>query len=388
MISNSIKAFSISLLMFLGVFTNVAAQEVKGYEFQRDYPLFLEQLKSELNYPYAWENRNGLSFEDWKHRGQSAVEAAMQTAPIHADNYDLKVTAVEKRNGYEARKIEFNLTDYSRVPAYLLVPEGEGPFAAVLLLHDHGAHFSIGKEKMVRPFGVDSLVMADAMKWADTCYEGQFAGDELAANGYVVLAIDALFWGERGRKEGVRYESQQAVAAVFEMLGRSWSGFITYEDIYSADFLATLPEVDPERIGCMGFSMGAYRSWMLAALSDRIKAGAAVCWMTTTEYQLSAQLNKGKGDSNYTSVLPGIRNYMDYPHIASLAAPKPMLFFNGSNDRLFPVPAVESAYNSMRQVWKDNSADDKLVTRLWDTGHICNPEMQSEIVSFFNSWLK
>lgn len=366
----------------------VKSQEVKGYEFVRDYPLFLEQLKDGLSYPYAWENNTTLSFDAWKSRGRAAVIEAIQKPPSAAVDYHSIVLSTQQRQGYEARKIEFNLTEYSRVPAYLLVPDGEGPFPAVVLLHDHGAHFSIGKEKMVRPFDVDSVVLDDAHKWAELCYGGQFVGDELAANGYVVLVVDALFWGERGRKEGVRYESQQAVAAVFEMLGCSWSGFITQEDIYTVDFVSTLPQVDTERIACMGFSMGGYRAWMLAALSDKIKAGASVCWMTTTEYQLSSQLNKGKGDSNYANILPGIRRFMDYPHIASLAAPKPMLFFNGKRDKLFPIPAVESAYATMRNVWRDCSADDMLITHLWETDHVCNPEMQSQIISFFDYWLK
>ena len=126
-------------------------------------------------------------------------------------------------------------------------------------------------------------------------------------------------WGERGRKEGARYESQQVISCVFEMLGRSWSGFITYEDLYTIDFLSSLDFINSDKIGCMGFSMGAYRSWMLAALSNKIKASASVCWMTTTDSQLSLQKGKAKGDSNYANVLSGIRRYLDYPHIASLA---------------------------------------------------------------------
>ena len=136
---------------------------------------------------------------------------------------------------------------------------------------------------MIRPFDVDSLTLADADNWVHQCYDDQYVGDFLASKGYVVISIDALFWGERGRKEGARYESQQSLACVFEMLGRSWSGTISYEDMYTAGFLASLKEVDADRIGCMGFSMGAYRSWMLSALSDRVKAGAADCWLTTTQ---------------------------------------------------------------------------------------------------------
>ena len=72
---------------------------------------------------------------------------------------------------------------------------GNGLFPAVLLLHDHGAHFSIGKEKMVRPFGGSICTRADADDWAEKCYDKQYVGDYLASHGYVVLAVDALFWG-------------------------------------------------------------------------------------------------------------------------------------------------------------------------------------------------
>ena len=89
-------------------------------------------------------------------------------------------------------------------PAYRLIYwflTEKGPFPAVIMLHDHGAHFSIGKEKMVRPFGVSPEISADAEDWVVRCYDGQYTGDYFAQNGYVVLSIDALFWG-RTRTKG------------------------------------------------------------------------------------------------------------------------------------------------------------------------------------------
>ena len=222
-------------LVFINYFLLVclalnAQQKGCTYEFEKDYPKFLDQIKSELAYPLAWGNSSIDNFDEWRKEARQVVFDAMLTPPSAAKNFDIEVIASLHRDGYEARKILFNLTDYSRVPAYLLVPDGEGPFPAVVLLHDHGAHFTVGKEKVVRPFDVDSSIIADSQEWIDKCYEGQYPGDYLASQGYVVLAVDALFWGERGRKEGARYESQQAISCVFEMLGRSWSGFVAYED--------------------------------------------------------------------------------------------------------------------------------------------------------------
>ena len=382
------KHFILLIIHLLLYHITYAQQHIKTYEFEKDYPVFLDKIKAELDYPLAWGNSLLTNFGEWQDKARQLVYEAMLVPPTKASNSKLEVIAEQQRNGYKAQKILFNLTDYSRVPAYLLIPDGVGPFPAIVMLHDHGAHFTIGKEKVVCPFDVDSLIIKDSEKWINKCYDNQYPGDYLASHGYAVLAIDALLWGERGRKEGARYESQQVISCVFEMLGRSWSGFITYEDLYTIDFLSSLDFINSDKIGCMGFSMGAYRSWMLAALSNKIKASASVYWMTTTDSQLSLQKGKAKGDSNYANVLSGIRRYLDYPHIASLACPKPMLFFNGISDKLFPIEGVEDAYRIMHEVWASQSAEAQLITKLWNTSHICSKEMQEEIVLFFNSILK
>lgn len=357
------------------------------YGTEKDMPLFYRQLKEQLTFPWSWQRKHdSMTINDWRKEARRQVEATMQIAPPAPLSYDYEVIAREQREGYEAQKILFNINKWERVMAYLLVPKvRKAP--ALLMLHDHGAHFSIGKEKMVRPFDVDSTLMADADDWVTRCYDGAYVGDELAKAGYVVLSIDALFWGDRGRKEGVRYDSQQALAANMMQMGASWGAWITWDDIRAAEFLAHLPMVDATRVGCLGFSMGAYRSWMLAAMSDVIKAGAAVCWMNDTEHLMSLTNNQNKGGSAYSMLIPGIRNLMDYPHVASLACPKPMLFFNGDRDKLFPVEGVENAYRVMREVWHSKGKDGSLVTKIWPEKHFFNRGMQAEIKAFFDNSL-
>ena len=200
----------------------------------------------------------------------------------------------------------------------------------------------------------------------------------------MVLAVDALFWGERGRQEGPDYDVQQALASNFLQMGASWSAFITCDDIRSAEFLATLPFVERQRIGCLGFSMGAYRSWMMAALTDCIQASASVCWMNTTDGLMTLDNNQNKGGSAYSMLIPGLRRYLDYPHVAGMACPKPTLFFNGTRDKLFPVAGVEQAYTTMRSIWQSQGADEQLVTQLWDEKHFFSKAMQQATLEFFN----
>ena len=363
------------------------AQKRDKYEFYKDFPVYADKLLGQLTYPLAWGNSDIKDFIEWKSAARRKVFECMMTPPPEAKSYDVKVIGEEKRDGYTARKLEFNLSDFYRVRAYVLIPDGEGPFPAVNLLHDHGAHLYIGKEKMIRPFDDDSLVLDDADKWVDNLYGGQYFGDYLAKNGYVVFSTDAPMWGERGRAEGVDRSKYDIIAGNMMMYGRDLSAFMTYDDIASTDFLATLPEVDPKRIGCAGCSMGAYRAWMLSALSDKISACAAVCWMITTDVQMTWKYGR-KESGGFANCIPALRQYLDYPHIASIACPKPTLFISGTEDKLFKVPGVKKAFKIMHEVWDSQNAGGNLETELWPIPHSCGIEAQQRVLDFFNKKLK
>lgn len=374
-------------------------QKREKYEWQGEIPAYVETLKKELTYPMAWGNSPIRNFKKWKKVARAKVFECMMTPPKAAAAWDMEVLGEEQRDGYKAQKIAFNINAYSRITAYLLIPDGKGPFPTVNALHDHGAHLFIGKEKMIRPFftleeqdsptkqALCQEILDDADAWAKQLYDNQYVGDYLAKHGYVVFSADASMWGERGRKEGVDRNKYDLIAGNMMMLGRDLSAFMTYDDISSTEFLASLPMVDAKRIGCVGCSMGAYRSWMLSALSDRIKAGASICWMITTDAQLTRRFGR-KENGGFANCIPGLRQYLDYPHIASLACPKPMLFINGTKDKLFPVPGVKDAFSEMHQVWKSQGADTLLDTELWDIPHSCGLKAQEKMLEFLDKNLK
>ena len=374
-------------------------QKREKYEWQGEIPTYVETLKKELTYPMAWGNSPIRNFKKWKKAARAKVLECMMTPPKAAAAWNMEVLGEEQRDGYKAQKIAFNINAYSRITAYLLIPDGKGPFPTVNALHDHGAHLFIGKEKMVRPFftpeeqdapakqALCQEILDDADAWARQLYDNQYVGDYLARHGYVVFSADAPMWGERGRKEGVDRNKYDLIAGNMMMLGRDLSAFMTYDDISSTEFLASLPMVDAKRIGCVGCSMGAYRSWMLSALSDRIKAGASICWMITTDAQLTRRFGR-KENGGFANCIPGLRQYLDYPHIASLACPKPMLFINGTKDKLFPVPGVKDAFAEMHKVWKSQGADNLLDTELWEIPHSCGLKAQEKMLEFLDKNLK
>jgi dienelactone hydrolase len=363
--------------------TVVGSDTFQTVGVRNNLPAFRDNVAERLTFSLSWLSGNSKNFDAWRTAARAKVMECLLTPPPVVP-FHPKVIAEQDRGDYVARKVVLNLTADSRVLGLMLVPKGNGPFPAVLLLHDHDARFDIGKEKVIQPLDSDQR-LPSAKEWVEQCYGGRFIGDELAKRGYVCLAIDALNWSDRA---GAGYEGQQALASNLLHLGMSYAGLIAHEDLRAAEFLATRPEVDSKRVAAMGLSVGAFRAWQVAALSDHVSASVAIGWIGTVKRLMAADNNQSQGQSAFTTVHPGLFNYLDYPDVASLACPKPMLFYNGEQDTLFPVSTVREAYNKMRKVWESQGKSNDLETRLWSVGHVFNVEMQSAAFAWLDERLK
>ena len=350
---------AVAVLIAMAVHARAGAQG----GIQDAMPVFYPALKARLTFPMAWTPAQ-TDLAAWRSAARAKVwEATLQTP----DNTPFMPQLVSEtdRGDYVVRRIAFNLSADVRASALLLVPKGQGRFPAALMLHDHGSKFDIGKEKAIEPAD-DPVRAASARAWAGKYFSGRFPGDELARRGYVVLAVDALGFGERGSMSA---EMQQAVAANAFNLGTSLAGIMALEDARAAQFLASLPEVDTGRVAAVGFSMGAFRAWQVAVLSDSVTAVVAVNWMATAQGLMVPGNNQLRGGSAWNMIHPGLLRYLDYPDVASLAAPKPALFLAGQTDRLFPVASVHEAFGKLRSVWQAWGADAQLELRILPGGH-------------------
>ncbi|GKQ38298.1 dienelactone hydrolase family protein [Streptomyces sp. A012304] len=344
-------------------------------------PDFHPALKDALTFPLAWGNSPIRDFRAWRRAARAAVEEALIVDREDGTPYDPEFGHRHEQDGCTRESVTLSLTRHERVRAALLTPHGPGPFPAVLLLHDHGAKFDIGKEKLVRPW-YDTARLASAQAWTEKYFSGRFVGDELARRGYVVLAADALGWGDRGP---VTYDQQQALASNFYHLGSSLAGLMAREDARAAGFLARLDRVDRRRIAAVGFSMGAFRAWQTAALSDDIAAAASVCWMTGLKEMMVPGNNTLRGQSSYYMLHPGLPRHLDFPDVASIAAPRPMLFLNGALDPLFPADGVRVAHDKLRAVWRSRHAEERLTLQTWpDLGHVFVDRMQDEVFTWLD----
>jgi dienelactone hydrolase len=314
-------------------------------------PDFVRERRDRLGFPLGFAGWSG-DFAEWRAAGLAALRSAVGPAL----DGDAAVEELSRRgaDGSTGLRLRITFPTGAASEALMLVPDGPGPHPAILLLHDHGSEFRIGKEKVIAPWD-DPPAAALADAWQARLYAGTSLGHALAARGYAVVAADALGWGSR---LGNGYAAQQALAANLMQVGLTLAGVVAAEDAQLARWMLQHPLIDARRVGVMGFSFGGFRAWQAAALCPDIAAGVAAGWMGRLAGLMVSGNNQLRGQSAYYMLHPALGGLMDYPDVAGLSAPRPMQFLCGASDRHFPHPAVESAYRDLRRIWSAAGAPD------------------------------
>ena len=366
------------------------------------FPIIQNQaIKGE--FPLSFLNKDFHSLKSWKKKARAKLLELLHYSPERCDPNPEIVERVDKGD-FVREKIYFNTTPAIRVPAYLLVPKNAGKrMPAIVALHDHGGFYLWGKEKLVETEN-EPQVMKD---WRKSYYGNASIASTLARMGYVVLVIDMFYWGERRmlldddpadfRERPIDMpqarisafnqrssQSEQLVGRTIFSAGSTWAGLMFWDDIRSVDYLVTRPEVDSNRIGCVGLSVGGLRSCHLAALDDRIKAAVVVGWMASFPAQLQRHIRNTIG---HTKVVPGLYRYMDYPDVATLAMPTPLLVINGKKDGLFEPNGVQNAFEKINRCYKKAGIPDRAKTSMYNAPHEFNAEMQREAWEWIKRWV-
>lgn len=292
--------------------------------------------------------------------------------PERPRNLNVRTIEKIKHEGYTVEKFVFDNSAGDEVPGYLLIPEKasvENKHPGILYCHWHGGHYDVGKEELFRTNAV--------------CVP---PGPELVRKGYIVIAIDACCFGERNGKGpgGVNEKggAGEMTASKFNLwFGRTLWGMMLRDDLIALDYLCSRPEVDTNRIGVTGISMGATRTWWLMALDDRLKAGVAVCCLT--RYQNLIQTKGLKYHGIYYFV-PGMLNYFDTEAVVALAAPRPLLFQSGELDEGSPVEGIKIIESKVRQIYALYNQEGNFRSIIYEkTGHVYTPEMWEKTLSWF-----
>ena len=209
----------------------------------------------------------------------------------------------------------------------------------------------------------------------------QHHGAWFARNGYVCLILDTLQLGElQGTHHGTYNQGQWW----WNSRGYTPAGVEAWNSIRALDYLQTRSEVDPARIGVTGRSGGGAYSWWIAALDDRIQAAAPVAGITDLENHVVDGTVEGHCDCMFL-----VNTFRwDYPQVAALVAPRPLLIVNTDSDSIFPLDGVVRLHAKVGRIYALHQASDKLGLVITPGGHQDTQELQIPVLRWFNRHLK
>ena len=316
----------------------------------------------------AWETK--------RREIRAETVALLGKLPPRPDLPEVKTLSREDRGDYVVEKFEFDNRAGADVPGYLLLPKSPSTpkSPAILYCHWHGGEYDIGKEELFQ-----------------AKHNPEPPGPTLAKRGFVVLGIDAYCFGERnGSGPGgpsERGRDGELSASKFNLwVGRTLWGMILRDDLMALDYLASRPEVDQNRIGVMGMSMGATRSWWLMALDERIKTGVPICCLTRYQNLIQNQLLKAHGIYYF---VPNLLNHFDTEAIIALIAPRPVLFLDGDQDGTSPVDGIHAIEEAVWPVYRLYDQEKAFHSEVYvGQGHLYTTEMWAKTLRWFDEKLK
>ncbi|MCC2670886.1 MAG: Dienelactone hydrolase family protein [Armatimonadetes bacterium] len=291
-----------------------------------------------------------------------------------------EIVTSETRDGLVREKLLITSEPGTRVPFVVVRAAGDArPRPAVICLHGLGGN----KE------GMASYT------------------DDLARRGFVGVAIDARYHGDRAG------DVQRAMGAAFRTGKEHPYLWDTVWDTWRVmDYLETRPDVDRGRIGVMGISLGGHTTWMVSA-DPRVKVAVpciAVCsWRWQLEHEgytqrvknLSVAFDAVKAELGEKEVtpkvvaeawrrwLPGIPEKFDCQDLLAAFAPKPLLILNGDSDPVAPLEGVKLAVTEIEGAYRRAGASDHLRVIIAEkSGHTVTTAQREALFEWLDRWLK
>jgi dienelactone hydrolase len=304
---------------------------------------------------------------DWYRRREQildSIQLVMGNLPDESEKVPLGIEISEESNieGIRRMKIWFAVEKNDRVPAWLFIPAGQKfPVPGILCLHQT---IAIGKAE---PAGLGGS--------ADLHY-----ALELAKRGYVTLAPDYPNFGD--------YSFDPYIHGY---LSASMKGI--WNHMAAVDLLQSLPEVDPERIGCIGHSLGGHNSLFLAVFDTRIKAVVTSCGFCSFFKYYGGDLT-GWSHKGY---MPGIASIygknpdrlpFDFTEILGAIAPRALFINAPLHDTNFDVTGVYDCVNAAEPVYELLKAGDKLVMINPDAPHAFPADAREKAYEFLDRELR
>jgi dienelactone hydrolase len=289
------------------------------------------------------------------------------------DPCDLKPQLREtiRRDGYRIESLTYEVEAGDRVPALLLVPDGvdgDHPAPAVGVWHQHNGQWHLGKSE---PAGLAG----------DPMHHTAVA---LVRDGYVVLCPDALCFEERQSEQlrGGNFERFEFLRYVVAGRCMAWKNILDMRR--AVDYLAARPEVDAERIGCYGHSMGSTHTWLVGPWEPRLRCLVGNCCLPTY-----AAIHRTGILHCFPNFIPGWFQYGDTPDIAALIAPRALHLNFGEEDGGSPIAEVRQGVQRIARAYRIANAAENFTSYIESgAGHVLSEAMWQHTRDVFARHLK
>ncbi|HEX3601056.1 MAG TPA: acetylxylan esterase, partial [Lacipirellulaceae bacterium] len=274
---------------------------------------------------------NIKSADDWnqhrdEYRQQLAEMLGLDPLPERTP-LQAVVTGKLDREDFSVEKLYFQSRPHLYVTANLYLPKNaKGPSPAILYACGH------------------ATIKEDGISYGSkAAYQKQPAW--FARNGYVCLVMDTLQLGEI---EGIHHGTYREGMWWWNARGYTPAGVETWNAMRAIDYLSSRPEVDATRIGMAGHSGGGASTWYVTAMDDRIKAAVPMAGITTLKNHIVDGCVAHHCDCMYF-----VNTYRwDFPQLAALATPRPLLISNTDRDTLFPLDGVLDIHAKVRHLYE------------------------------------
>jgi len=272
--------------------------------------------------------------------------------------------------GYVRRRINYFVSEWERVSAWLFVPDNKEEVPGILCCHQEVPQ---GKDEAAGLEG-DPL-MAFAQHYAEL--------------GYVTLAPDCITAGDRVSTALEPYDTKSFYKDNPKM---SAMGKMLVDHICAIDVLCEAKKVDSARIGVVGHSLGGHNALLLAAFDERVQACAASCAFTQFAADKTPQRWAAAAGFVYMPLLRDAINKAHYPfdwqHIIALMAPSPTLIIAAQHDEVYGhVQGCQGAVAIAQTIYKLLGAQDALDIFTHDDGHCMTLESLQAADEWLERWL-
>ncbi|MHC5537369.1 alpha/beta hydrolase family protein, partial [Singulisphaera rosea] len=299
-------------------------------------------------------NREGADFhppataQAWQERARSLRQQLLVTlglwpmfpkTPLHPRVFD-KI----ERDGYTIEKVVLETFPGFTLSGNLYRPIGKtGRLPGILSPH---GHYAVGR--------VEPDVQHRCIRWAKL--------------GCVVFMYDMVGYND-SKSFGHAFLNDR-----LRRWGLSLVTLQTWNSIRALDWLTTLPDVDPARIGCTGESGGGTQTFLLTAIDDRVKV-AAPAVMVSDSFQGGCTCENAAG----------LRIGTDNVEFAALMAPRPMKLVGATGD--WTAKTMSNAYPTIRQVYSLVGSPERISADVFNFGHNYNQTSRNAVYPFMAYWL-